>query len=123
MEDDAVRQAVNLWYGAGFGEVPWADALHATSEPARWRRRSRDRPGQDAAHVERINVYGVDDTVDEYVARMSQINPRTLYSLKLPGPHVITDYRVAGSGARPQRVLRLARAPPRAALFRRLAHL
>ncbi len=29
--EDLLREAINLWYGAGFGEVSWADALQATA--------------------------------------------------------------------------------------------
>ena len=30
--DGRVRQVVDLWYGAGFGERPWVEALHATAD-------------------------------------------------------------------------------------------
>ena len=99
MEDDLIRQAVNLWYGAGFGEIPWASALRATAELIGGGAAAVIGQNRATSRVERINVYGVDETVDEYVARMSQINPRTQYSLKLPGPHVITDYRVLPEAA------------------------
>ena len=99
MEDDAVRQVVNLWYGAGFGEVLWASALRATADLVGGGAAAVIDHNRTTSLIERINVYGVDDTVDEYVARMSQINPRTHYSMKLPGPHVLTDYRVLPEAA------------------------
>ena len=99
MEDDLIRQAVNLWYGAGFGEIPWASALRATAELIGGGAAAVIGQNRVTSRVERINVYGVDETVDEYVARMSQINPRTRYSMKLAGPHVVTDYTVLPEAA------------------------
>lgn len=98
-EEDLFREAVNLWYAAGFGEIPWATALHATADAIGGAAAAVIGQNRATSRVERIHVYGVDDTVNEYVARMSRINPRTQYSLKLPGPHVITDYRVLPEAA------------------------
>jgi DNA-binding CsgD family transcriptional regulator len=98
-KEDQIREVIDLWYGAGFGEVPWARALHATAAVIGGGAAAVIGQNWATSRVERIHVYGVDDTVNEYVARMSQINPRTQYSLKLPGPHVITDYRVLPESA------------------------
>jgi DNA-binding CsgD family transcriptional regulator len=98
-EEDLIREAINLWYGAGFGEVPWAKALRATAGLIGGGAAAVIGQNRATSRVERIHVYGVDDTVNEYVARMSQINPRTHYSMKLPGPHVLTDYRVLPEAA------------------------
>jgi hypothetical protein len=98
-KEDRIRDVVNLWYGAGFGEVPWARALQATADAIGGGAAAVIGHNRTTSRVERIHVYGVDDTVNEYVARMSQINPRTRYSMELPGPHVLTDYRVLPEAA------------------------
>jgi DNA-binding CsgD family transcriptional regulator len=93
-EEELIREAVNLWYGAGFGEVPWASALRATAELLGGGAAAVLGLDRRNMRVGRIRVHGLDQTVDEYVARMNRINPRVRASLKRPGPHIITDYRV-----------------------------
>ena len=93
-KEDLIYEVVNLWYGAGFGEVPWARALRATADLIGGGAAAVIGLNRASARIDRIHVYDLDQTVNEYVARMNQINPRTHYSLKLAGPHVITDYRV-----------------------------
>ena len=92
--EDLIREAVDLWYGAGFGEVEWASALRATAELLGGGAGAVLDLDRRDMRVGRIQVYGLDETVDEYVDRMNQINPRVRASLKRPGPHIITDYRV-----------------------------
>jgi DNA-binding CsgD family transcriptional regulator len=98
-KEDQIREVVNLWYGAGFGEVPWARALHATAAVIGGGAAAVIGLNRASSRIERIHVHGVDETVDEYVARMNQVNPRTHYSMKLKGPHVLTDYRVLPESA------------------------
>ena len=92
-EEDLIREVVNLWYRAGFGEAPWASALRSTAELLGGGAAAVLDVDRRNANVGRIYVHQLYNT-DEYVTRMSQINPRKLYSLKLPKPHVFTDYAV-----------------------------
>ena len=91
--EDLIREVVDLWYGAGFGDVPWASALRATSELLGGGAAAVLDVDRRNARVGRIFVHQLYNS-DEYVERMSKINPRSIYSLKLPHPHVFTDYTV-----------------------------
>ena len=98
-EEDFLREAVNFWYRAGFGEVPWASALRATAQVLGGGAAAVLGLDRRNMQVGRIHVYQLDTTVNEYVARMNQINPRVRASLKRPGPHIINDYRVLPENA------------------------
>jgi DNA-binding CsgD family transcriptional regulator len=98
-EEDLIREGINLWYGAGFGEVPWASALRATAALLGGGAAAVLDLDRRNMRVGRIQVHGLDQTVNEYVARMNQINPRVRASLKRSGPHVITDHRVLPENA------------------------
>jgi len=98
-EEELIREVVNLWYGAGFGEIPWASALRATAELLGGGAAAVLDLDRRNMRVGRIQVHQLDSTVNEYVARMNQINPRVQASLKRPGPHIITDYRVLPENA------------------------
>jgi DNA-binding CsgD family transcriptional regulator len=93
VKDGQVRQVVDLWYGAGFGERPWADALQATADLIGGGAAAVLDVDRRDSQIGRIYVHELYNT-DEYVTRMSLINPRKLYSLKLPKPHVFADYNV-----------------------------
>ncbi len=97
-KEDQIREVVNLWYGAGFGEIPWASALRATADLIGGGAAAVLDVDRRNSRVGRIFVHQLYNT-NEYVERMSQINPRKIYSLKLPRPHVFTDYAVLSETA------------------------
>jgi len=98
-EEELIREVLNLWYGAGFGEIPWAGALCATAKLLGGGAAAALDLNRRNMRVGRIYVHQLNDTVNEYVTRMNQINPRVRASLERPGPHIISDYRVLPENA------------------------
>jgi DNA-binding CsgD family transcriptional regulator len=98
VKNGSIKKAVDLWYGAGFGERPWAEALRATAEAFGGGGGAVLDLDRRDARIGRIYVHQLYNT-DEYVMRKSKINPRKLYSLKLPKPHVFADYNVLSETA------------------------
>lgn len=96
--ENLIQEVVNFWYGAGFGDIPWASALRATAELLGGGAAAVLDVDRRDSRVGRIFVHQLYNT-QEYVERMSQINPRKIYSLKLPRPHVFTDYTVLSETA------------------------
>lgn len=105
VKDVRIREAVDLWYGAGFGERLWAEALRATADLIGGGGAAVLDIDRTNAQVGRIYVdmryslIELDDSLNEYVARMNRINPRMLFSLKRPGPHILSDYRILPEAA------------------------
>jgi len=94
-----IGKVVDLWYGAGFGERPWAEALRATACLMGGGAAAVLDLNRTSNRIGRIHVCDLDQTVNEYITRMNQINPRIHHSLQLPGPHIVTDYRVLTESA------------------------
>jgi DNA-binding CsgD family transcriptional regulator len=99
VKDRRIGKVVDLWYGAGFGERPWAEALHATADLVGGGAAAVLDLNRSSGRIGCIHVYDLDQTVNEYVTRMNRINPRVHHSLARPGPHVVTDYRVLPESA------------------------
>ena len=49
---------------------------------------------RDTGTIGVFEVEGLEPGAGEYVDRMNAINPRMLYSLARPAPHVVTDYDI-----------------------------
>jgi DNA-binding CsgD family transcriptional regulator len=95
-----VESVAQSWYAAGFGQCPWPEVLSATADLFGGGGAAVLEIDRTNGQVGRIHVHMdysralLEDSRNDYVTRMNGINPRMQYSLRRPGPHLVTDYRV-----------------------------
>ena len=88
------EDVIGLWYAAGFGDVPWHDALHMMALLLCGAGGSFFELDRTTGRIGLFEVDGLEPGASEYVDRMNAINPRMHYSIARPAPHVVTDYDI-----------------------------
>ncbi|MGE0630198.1 MAG: helix-turn-helix transcriptional regulator [Hyphomicrobiaceae bacterium] len=94
-----IWEVVDLWYAAAFANRPWSDPLRATADllgGAGSAFFDLDRRNGQIGH---FDVHRLERGAGEYVERMNRINPRMQYSIRQPGPHIVTDYNILTESA------------------------
>jgi DNA-binding CsgD family transcriptional regulator len=87
-------EVVGLWYASALGDVSWRESLRSTSRLMGGAGGAFFELDRDTGTISLFEVDGLEPGASEYVDRMNAINPRMLYSLARPAPHVVTDYDI-----------------------------
>lgn len=88
------ENVVDRWYAAGFGDEPWRDTLRSTARLMGGAGGAFFELDRETGTIGLFEVEGLEPGAGEYVERMNAINPRMLYSLTRPAPHIVTDYDI-----------------------------
>lgn len=90
----SVWEVIDLWYTAGFAGCPWSVPLRATADLLGGNGSAFFDLDRRNGRIGRFETDRLERGAGEYVARMNRINPRMQYSMRRPGPHIVTDYGI-----------------------------